>query len=210
MAAIIVSDVIERAQVILQDTTGTRWSEKELLEWLNDAQLAVVNRRPDTYVQNETFNCIAGTRQTIPPTGLKLIRVLRNGTVGSPVRYIDMRILDDQVPDWHVEVGTSDVKHFTADNLDPKTFYLYPAPAVGHAIQIVYSSAPATITAVSDTITLDDSYLNPILDFMLYRAYSKDADYAQNASRASMHLDAFRIAIGDKTQADVAMTESGR
>jgi hypothetical protein len=210
MAAIIVSDVIERAQVILQDTTGTRWSEKELLEWLNDAQLAVVNRRPDTYVQNETFNCIAGTRQTIPPTGLKLIRVLRNGTVGSPIRYIDMRILDDQVPDWHVEVGTSDVKHFTADTLDPKTFYLYPAPVVGHAIQIVYSSAPATITAVSDTITLDDSYLNPILDFMLYRAYSKDANYTQNASRASMHLDAFRIAIGDKTQADVAMTESGR
>ena len=210
MAAIIVSDVIERAQVILQDTTGTRWSEKELLEWLNDAQLAVVNRRPDTYVQNEAFNCIAGTRQTIPPTGLKLIRVLRNGTVGSPIRYIDMRILDDQVPDWHVEVGTSDVKHFTADTLDPKTFYLYPAPVVGHAIQIVYSSAPATITAVSDTITLDDSYLNPILDFMLYRAYSKDANYTQNASRASMHLDAFRIAIGDKTQADVAMTESGR
>lgn len=51
-------------------------------------------------------------------------------------------------------------------------------------------------------IKLDDIYANAILDYVLYRAYSKDAEYAANASRAALHYQAFTAALGAKTQVD--------
>lgn len=51
-------------------------------------------------------------------------------------------------------------------------------------------------------IKLDDIYANVILDYILYRAYSKDAEYAANATRASLHYQAFTSALGAKTQVD--------
>lgn len=208
MATTKVIDVLDRCETILQDTTNTRWSKQELLNWLNDAQLAIVSRRPDTYITNQAFTCAAGTKQSLPADGLRLMRVVRN-KAGKAVRRIEERVLDDQVPEWHVNADAATVEHFVYDELDPKTFYLYPAPAADVEVDIVYSVAPPAI-AIADfstdvtTITLDDSYLNPIIDWILYRAYSKDADYTSNAQRAQMHLEAFRMGIGDKTQADAA------
>ncbi|MCK7581011.1 MAG: hypothetical protein MZV65_38935 [Chromatiales bacterium] len=51
-------------------------------------------------------------------------------------------------------------------------------------------------------IKLDDIYANAILDYVLYRAYSKDAEYAANAQRAALHYQAFTNALGVKTQVD--------
>lgn len=45
-------------------------------------------------------------------------------------------------------------------------------------------------------ITLDDIYANALLDYILYRAYSKDADYAGNAQRAIAAYEAFLRSIG--------------
>ena len=208
MPTVLVRDVINRAETILQDTTNTRWAKDELLDWLNDAQLGIVNRRPDTYVKNVAFSCEQGTKQSLPADGLRLMRVRRN-TTGRAIRVIDMRILDDQIPEWHDNVDAAQVDHYAYDLIDPKTFYVYPAPAANVSIDIIYTVAPEPIEVAdwetdTKTITLDDSYLNPILDWILYRAYSKDADYTSNAQRAQMHLEAFKAALGEKTQADVA------
>ena len=42
------ANLISRIQDILQDTTSVRWSEAELLRYINDAQREVVNLRPDS------------------------------------------------------------------------------------------------------------------------------------------------------------------
>ena len=43
---------------------------------------------------------------------------------------------------------------------------------------------------------LDDIYINPIIDFMLYRCFSKDAEYAANSNRAAGHYNAFLQQLG--------------
>ena len=53
-------------------------------------------------------------------------------------------------------------------------------------------------------INLDDIYANVILDYLLYRAYSKDADYAANGQRAINHLNSFNSSLGAKTTIDAA------
>jgi hypothetical protein len=47
-----------------------------------------------------------------------------------------------------------------------------------------------------------------MLDYMLYRAYSKDAEYAANAQRAVAHFQAFQNALGVKSQTE-AVSQPG-
>ncbi len=216
MATVKAVDLIDRCQTILQDVTGTRWPKKELLNYLNDAQREIVLFRPDAKVVNSSFTCVAGSKQTIPAAALRLIGVIRNAA-GKSVRQIERQILDDQLPGWHLATGTA-VEHYVFDPLDPKTFYVYPNALITTSLEIVYSTAPTSITLTAPandndvtsiaatTIDLDDVYANAMIDFMLYRAYSKDAEYAGNAQRAMMHYQAFANSLGIKTQSDVAST----
>jgi hypothetical protein len=221
MATVKVVDIIDRAQIILQDVTGTRWSKQELLKFFNDAQREVVLVRPDAKSVNTTFNCVAGSKQTIPAAALRLIDVVRN-VGGKSIRQIDRRVLDDQLPDWHntPSAGTIVIEHYIYNPLDPKTFYLYPKPTALAQIELIYSSAPTTVTSTggandltdiaSTVIDIDDVYANAILDYLLYRAYSKDADYAGNVTRAQAHFQSFQSSLGLKTQSDSAATPRAR
>ena len=217
MATTKIVDLIKRCEIITQDKTSIRWPKTEWLDWYNDAILFVVNRRPDKSVKNIDFTLdITNTKQTLPADALKLFTVTRNSVSGRPIRKIRREILDDQYNDWHTHTS-DDVDHFVYDERDPTSFYIYPRPTVAsHVIEILYPFAPeavivADFETIVDTISVDDSFLNPIIDFMLYRAYSKDADYAENGQRAMSHFSAAEQAIGTKTQADSAtVTQENR
>lgn len=201
MATITAQSIIDRAAIIIQDETGTRWPSDELLKWLNDGQREIVMLKPDSYAQNESMALAAGTKQSLPTAGIALIDVVRNmgvdgSTPGKVIRRIDRRILDDQHPDWHEETPSAEVGHYAFDQRDPKHFYVWP-PADGTTqVEIIYSASPTEISDPANTITLDDVYANALLDYILYRAYSKDADYAGNAQRAISARASFMASLG--------------
>lgn len=206
-------DILDRASIILQDNTNVRFPNDELLKFFNDAQKEVVLHRPDANMQNAAFTPIDGSKQTIPTSGLRLIDVVRN-VGGYAVTQIDRKILDETLPNWHntVQNATKKVEHFIFDPADPKTFYVYPkAIAASDNLEIIYSAAPTDIAISNfdtDTtlISLDDIYANCILDYILYRAYQKDSEFAGNAQRSMMHYQGFANALGVKTQVDGAIT----
>ena len=212
MATTKVVDVLDRAAIILQDNTNVRFPNEELLKFFNDAQKEVVLHRPDAKMVNTTFDCASGSKQTLPSAALRLIEVIRN-VGGRAVTQVQKRIQDETLPNWHETVAsTNKIEHFIYDPSDPKNFYIYPKGASGtHSLEIVYSSSPAEI-AVSNfstdtqVISVDDVYANCILDYVLYRSYQKDSEFAGNPQRAMMHYQSFANALGVKTQADVATT----
>lgn len=206
------SDIITRCQDILQDTTKVRWPDAELLRYLNDAQREVVKDRPDATAANASLTLVAGTKQQIPALGLKLIDVPRNmgadgTTPGRAIRIIDREALDAQRPDWHTESAESAIKHFMHDARDPLRFYVYPQASASPVMQVevIYSAAPAELTELTDDIGVPVTYANALIDFTLYRAYSKDAEYTANINRAAGHYEAYRQALGLKGQVDHAM-----
>jgi len=213
MATIKIIDVISQAETIIQDKTNTRWPKDEWLNWFNGAVLAVVGLRPDANISNTSFPLVAGkSLQVLPADGLKLINVLNNEATGKQIRRIDKRMLDDQVDNWYKTVA-NEVDHFVYDDRDPKHFWVYPHTSNPVNVRIVYSKAPSSITIANfltdvQVLPIDDSYMNPLLDFMMYRAYSKDADYAENAQRAQGHLQTFQLALGAKTQGDNGISAS--
>lgn len=211
MATITVASVINKVQTILQDTTGIRWPDAELLGWINDGQREIVLYKPNAFVKNTAIKLTAGTKQSLPPDGVQLIDVVRNmgtagATPGRAIRITMREILDSQVPGWHTGVGDLEVKHFVYSMLDPKTFYVYPPqPAASqNYVEIVYGAAP-TECALGGTITLDDIYQTILVDYSLYRAYSKDTEFAADQNRAKAHQDAYLTALTGKAKVEVGV-----
>lgn len=222
MAVSKVVDVVKRAQTILQDTTATRWPLTEIQNWLNDAYKEIVIHRPDANTASATVSLAAGARQRCQDTStinlpnlLRVIDVVRNTHASSDqraIRRMDRRILDDQRPTWYGETSSYTIQHYVFDDRLPHEFLVYPPATAGTTVELVYSSVPTphALTeaqlgngSTPDTIKLDDVYANALLDYILYRAYSKDAEYAANAARAVAHYQAFGTALGVKTSVDL-------
>ena len=209
MATVTVSSVISKVQTILQDTTGIRWPDTELLGWINDGQREIVLYKPNSFVKNTGVQLTTGTKQTLPADGVQLIDVVRNlgttgGSPGRAIRITMREILDSQVPGWHYATPAAEVKHYMYSNLDPKTYYVYPPqPASGqNYVELIYGAAP-TECSLGGTITLDDIYQTILVDYCLYRAYSKDTEYAADQNRAATHQNAYIAALTGKAKVEV-------
>jgi hypothetical protein len=207
--------VIRRCVETLQDNTSIRWPINELVRYLNDGQREVVLYRPDAMVTNATITCAAGSKQSLPANGAKLIEVVRNA-IGAhrAVRMVNREILDAQTPNWHNLAGVAEVLHFMYDARDPRVFYVYPPATNSAQLDIVYAAYPADITepadgalytAVTGNISLPDIYGNVLQDYVLYRAYMKDSEYAGNGQRATSHYAAFANALGIEIKATVVV-----
>lgn len=225
MAVSKVVDIVKRAQTILQDTTATRWPLTELQGWLNDAYKEIVILRPDANAESATVSLAAGARQKCHdaasvnlPNLLRVLDVVRNMHASSDKRAIrrtDRKILDDQRPTWYTDTPSYSIQHYIYDDRNPHEFLVYPPATAGTSIELVYSSVPTSHnlteaqlgnSSTAATIHLDDIYANCILDYILYRAYSKDAEYAANGPRAQAHYAAFSGALGAKTTVDTTVS----
>lgn len=212
--AITAQSIVRRVVETLQDNTSVRWPVNELVRYLNDGQREIVLYRPDAMVTNAAVALTAGSKQSLPANGAKLIEVVRNtaGTKRS-VRLVNREILDSQSPGWHNITGVTEILHFMYDPRDPKVFYVYPpAAASGASLDVVYAALPTDVTepadgaiytAVTGNISVPDIYGNVIQDYILYRAYSKDSEYAGNAARAQAHYGAFANALGIEMKSTV-------
>jgi len=216
--AVAVNDVIDKVQQILQDTGGIRWSEtNELIEWVNDAQREIALLKPDATSTNQTVTLTAGTKQSIPSDGNRLLRVMRNmsaasgGNGGRAIRLVARDVLDTQTPTWHDPNVTGDaahtnvVKNYVYDEQDPKNYYVFPGVSGDAYIEIVYSKNPATVAA-GDNLSIDDIYTNAVQNYVLYMAYMKESEVAANSQRASSHYNLFTAAITGKAQVDTITT----
>jgi len=209
MGTIVSSSLISKAQTLLQDTAGTRWTSTELLGWLNDGQREIVLLKPDANTSSSTHALTAGTKQALPNAGITLVDVTRNVTgtgaaTGTTIKHISRKQMDAQIPTWHSSATGATVKYFMFDPRNPKEFYVYPPSAGANHIELVYSAAPATISVATAVIGLDDIYANALVDYMLYRAFSKDADFAANTQRAISAYGVFAQALGLKETAEAA------
>lgn len=203
--------IIEQVTDILQDKTNIRWPVPELLRALNDGQRAIVLKRPDAAAMNQPVQLVSGSRQTLPEDGLRLLDVTRNmgangALPGRAVRIVQREVLDASIPNWHSEFGTV-VKHYMLDNRDPKRFYVYPGVQAGAPVwvELIYSTNPTNVQSLTDDVALDDIYAPALVNYVVFRAYSKDAEYTADGGAAQAHYAAFLQLIGDKTAMDSQM-----
>jgi hypothetical protein len=209
MATVVASTLIGKAQLILMDPNGVRWTQTELLGWLNSGQREVARLRSDAASKVALVQLVAGTYQSMPTDAVLLLDIPRNmGTTGTspgtPLKRIPREYMDDIMPTWHSATAVSAPRHFMYDSKLPRNFYVYPPSDGTGKVEMQYGAVPADVASVSNTITLDDVYEGPLLDYVLFRAYSKDSESPASAQRAAAHRAAFDQTLATKAQGDSA------
>lgn len=219
MATEKVVTVISKVQTLLQDATSVRWSLLELQGWLNDAYRDAVNLRPDCNTLVGTFTCVAGPRQNITaqfPAALRLIEVVRNLATTSDKRAVALttrKTLDSQLRTWYANTQSPTIEQYVFDPRTPKEFLVYPPATTAAQLEVVYSAVPTAhaltaeqlaSSATAEVIRIDDSYANALIDYMMYRAYSKNTESTTNATKAGAYYQAFQNALGVKGQSEAA------
>lgn len=205
-----VQDIYDRVIDLLLDADRSqpRWPDAELVRWINDSRMAVITRRPQASAAIETMQLVAGSKQSIPADGTILLDVIRNmgatgTTPGRSIRRTDRQGIDDMAPYWHKSAATNEVSQFTFDDRMPKDFYVYPPSRGESHVELSYTKIPAAITAIGGNLEMSLEYMDAVVNYVAYRAKSKDSEYA-NAAEAAAYYGAFTDALGVNANSQVA------
>lgn len=220
------ADVMKPASVTLNDAGTVRWTAQELHGYLNDGLRAVVERKPNAVSQVVALDLDAGTVQSLPEAYTVLSRVNRNiGGAGGVIRKMDRReTLDALIPGWQDGSAlpfAAQVSHVIHDLANPRVFYVVPGNTGAGQIEAVVGvlptpvavgSNPSVITSYTAQVPLHPIYQNALTNYVLYRAFSKDAGLPNAAARAEHHLSAFEGAISNigGAEAGMALATAGR
>lgn len=224
MGTLLARVVVESAAKILQDETGTKWPKDEVLRWFNEAQRQVVLLRPDSAAITEGIRLVAGSLQSIPPGGWRMLDILYNlgidgSTPGDIITLCERNILDTQIRGWRYLNPSAAVVHWIYDDRVPGVFHTFPPqPGTGQGVVLLqYSKSPAPATMVQvanelgvvgtvDTvITLDDVYQPALLDMTVYRCLCKQQAYvAQGLDQ--VYWGRAMQSLGLKTEVDKAFS----
>lgn len=208
----IASDILGRVRPVLLDTDSSayRWSDADLLTYINDAVRLILVHRPDASTLTVSATLVAGSRQTLNTDYEKLVDVVCNknadGSNGRAVTLIEQSTLDAFDPSWRSGTAKSVVKHFMIDPRNSREFEVYPPATAGAQIYIRASAVPTQVTAAGNTIPIRDVYMEPVVNFVLYKAYTRDAEFAQNAQLAAGYASTFSSLLGIKLGKDVAFS----
>lgn len=209
MGTITAQAIINQAATQLLDNSNIRWTRAELLNWVNLGQKQIVIMAPNATNKVAVYQLASGTRQTIPSDGWTLLDVIRNmGTDGTKpgraVRQVSEELLDNFNPNWHAALPTAVVQNAVFDQQDQTVFYVYPPNNGRGYVQVNYSPVPVPITSESQAISLNDIFEPVLIDYVLYRACSKDAEYAPGLQLAAGYLQTFMTSMQAKTNAELA------
>lgn len=205
-------NIVDRASMVIQDLTNVRWPLAELIDWLNDSRRELAVVRPDIYSTMESKTLDAGAKQSLPSGGLRLMDIPRN-TDGPAVTVTQRGFLDQQNPAWQEMAGVAEIKHFMVDERNPGVFWVYPPATSAASVDLVIQKAPVDITVANYAVdaapatggrltAYEELYGGAMVDYICYRAFSKDSEYAGNAQRALAHYQQFANALGLGRQKD--------
>lgn len=205
-----VDDIIARAAVTLQDPGYDRWSQEELLAYINDAQRTLALARPDEFAKVRVHQVTRTHQQALPPQAYALIDVPRNAHSRQAITQVDAKLLDVAARAWEqapAGTGAAVYHHYTHDLRNPRVFQLYPAPAVfaqPGAVEVVVAEYPGDC-ALGGPLRVHAQWAVPVYHYVLFRAFSKDAEVAANGELAAHHHGLFQAAVGQQLQSKAAV-----
>ena len=210
-------DIIREVRDQLDDREPPfRWNDDELFRYVKAGERQIVTLVPEANIVEELVTPDGpGSRQTVPPGGVKFIKVNCNATTdpvarGATVRYAEKDAIDSLDPSWESAASTAiDLsygdyyKNYMHDPREPRVYYLYPAPEdpADRAYYLVFCQIPAAPADVNKDLTLDDSYYNALVDFTLYKALTKEGRNSGSTMEAERLWENFLRSLGIKSSA---------
>lgn len=193
-------DVMQPANTILVDRGCARWPAPELLAWLNEGIREIVTVKPNASTDPVVLTLVAGVSQTLPDNVTALVEPTRNVASNKPIFLLQNRdVLDQVVPGWMdaaVINRANDIEYMIHDLKNPRRFWICPGALAGAQIEVIAGVMPSDvpegashtiISTYTGIVPLPDVYRNMLVNYVLYRAFSKDSGIAGAAQRAEAH-----------------------
>lgn len=188
---------IEDAAELYSDTAYDRVSTASWIKYLNAAIRALILVRPDAGATTEAVQLVAGIKQSIPTAALRLLDITRNMgvdglTAGKIITPSKRQHIDYSNLLWPAGTGETYIENYSYDANVPDIFYVTPpvSSSTNVYVEMSTSQLPTAITATGDTVDVNDIYFEPIIQFMLYKAYNAD-DEGVEFEKGQAHLNNF-------------------
>ena len=194
-------DIINAARPILLDVqmgaVDPRQSDEELLNYVNQGIAEVATLLPMMFSTVGDLLCEAGTVEQ-SATFLDAAIVLDVLCIheGTAITKADRASLDLFRPGWRTDPA-GPAQNWLPLEGDPLKFYIYPKAPTGQSVDVRYVRNPATVQLDEEIQELPASMLPAMVDYVVYRAESKDDEHVLN-QRAAAHYNAFLTKIGAK------------
>lgn len=214
MSKSVASVVAELAGLLNDRESGfehVRWSELDLLEYINDAIMQAYLVRPPLFSHVETMPLKPGALQDVPE-GCQLQKVLGVDGAAKPARKLDeaMLAIYSGLACGDCSCGPYKLDGYATNAADPNSFWVDPpVPDDGqeHTAQIQCLQEPEEITAVFDdegrvigyeppNLPTKGKLHNAVIEWSLYRAYSVDMESPQSDRKMAFHLRHFYEMLG--------------
>ena len=191
------NDYIVDAAELNGDEDNDRITTTVWMRYLNAAIRTLILVRPDAGATTEAILLSAGVKQTLPAASLRLLDITHNmgsdgATVGAIVTPSDRAHLDFANILWPAATGETAIENYSYDKNAPRTFYVSPPVHATTPVYIEVTTAklPTAIAATDDDDGIDDTFFEPLVQYMLYKAYSAD-DEGQEIGKAQIHMQNF-------------------
>lgn len=158
------------------DEAGIQVTDSDIIRWINQGQLDIC-RRTRLYKAIKLANVAAGTSDyTIPADVLFVQQILVNN---QPVDYRSFEeasayILEND-PNKTI-TGQPDIWYEWAG-----TYTFWPTPDLATAgtnnLKLMYIKAPTDLVALTDDLSVPDTYYNQLLQYVMSQAHEMDEDW---------------------------------
>jgi hypothetical protein len=175
------NDYIVDAALLYGDVGYDRVSEDDWIKYLNASIRALILVRPDAGAQTANVQLTAGVLQALPTTALRMLDITRNmgadgATVGKIITPSDRKHIDYSNLLWPAATGDTEVDNFSYDKENPRIFYVTPpiSSSIDVWVEMQVSQLPTAVAVTGDDPGINDVFIEPIVQYMLYKAFSAD------------------------------------
>lgn len=214
--AVLTQSVLDRVVFVTGDPQYKRFKLPAISRFMNEAQSIIAERAPRSAATYRVLTLAAGARQDLrvidsATSWIRLHEIVCNASgagapTGKTMRRIDRAAMDNAFASWRGAPNASEADEYSLDERDAFTFDVFPPVTAGAKVYALASVRPEPVcvlntggTALADpaeVITLADGYDIPVVDWVLFRLFSRDSSDAGYAGRAQGHFQAAQAALG--------------
>ena len=209
------ASVIARIDSVTGDTARKRFSLPAIARWMDEAQGIICELQPRAAAEHRVFTLVEGPSQDLrnePSVAwIRVHEAVCNTTAageptGPAIRMVEGNVLGRVRRDWRNFAPATQVDEVSLDERDPFVFTVFPPAAAGTKVQLLATVRPGPVCVLNSggTALLDpeervgvrDGFDTPLVDWVLFRLFSKDSEDQSYQARAKGHFDAAQLVLG--------------
>ena len=186
---------------LLSDPDAITWTVASRIVFINAGLRDIAAHKPKATTVTAPLLLVAGLTRQVKPADTIAVQDLTvnlggdGATPGRAITTVSAERLAASRPSWRTDKGPA-VKHLVVDDRDREAFYVWPALSAGGYVEALLHKHPAPITQLTDTLPLDDSYLNALSEYVLHMAYAQDGENPDHAALSVAHYNKYANTLG--------------